>query len=212
MRILKGWPTVKVVAVDFSKPMNDVFRRSFRREFPSVDIDSRVRFVEEDILGEDGQPAALFNVVSDFTNGQKKSFDAVISALTLHHLERSEKLEAYDRAFKVLKSGGHFINGDLFSYESQLLTDSAKEFDMTWIRNHFKERSEELKAGTVPPGKAPINGADCERLSALWLRHYEEDNILDSAEIQEQMLKFCGFRHTGVPFRYWQAGILWARK
>jgi SAM-dependent methyltransferase len=103
IRILRQWPKIKVVAVDFSKPMNDVFRRSFRDAFPSEDIDSRVRFVEEDITCDRGQPAGLMAVLSDFTQGKKKCFDAVVTALTLHDFERNDKLEAYRRAFKVLK-------------------------------------------------------------------------------------------------------------
>jgi hypothetical protein len=83
---------------------------------------------------------------------------------------------------------------------------------MTWIKDHFEQRSKELTTATTPPGKPPNTEAECKRLGALWLKHYEEDNILDSVEIQEQMLRFCGFRNTGVPFRYWQVGVLWARK
>ncbi len=210
--LLQRFPSSKLIAVDFSSAMNDVFRRSFAASFPSENLESRVRFIESDILGEHGQPEALISVLKEFTSGRKTEFDAVVSALTLHHFERVEKLEVYTRMFKVLKSQGLILNGDLFSYESRHLTDFAKDYDIKWIKDHFEQRALEVETAGETVDKNLKPASEWRRLSSLWRKHYEEDHSLDSTELQEQMLRFVGFRNTGVPFRNWEGGILWGNK
>jgi len=210
--LLGKFPLSKLVAVDFSPPMNILFRKSFAAAFPSEDIDSRVRFVEADILGEHGRPESLRSVLAEFTNGLNSSFDAVVTALTLHHFERAEKMEVYTRMFRVLKSQGLLLNGDLFSYESRHLTDFAKNFDVTWIKEKFEARAVAVESAGESKDLDSKTASDWRRLGSLWQKHYEEDNLLDSTEIQELMLRFTGFRHTGVPFRFWEGGILWGQK
>jgi SAM-dependent methyltransferase len=210
--LLQKFPLSKLVAVDFSPAMNDVFRRSFALAFPSDKIESRVRFVEDDILGGYGQTESLRGVVEELTSGQTRLFDATVSALTLHHFERQEKFEVYSRMFNVLKSGGLLLNGDLFSYESGALKSAAQSFDQKWIRENFERRAKEVESIGEEMCADTKSPSEWRRLGSLWWKHYDEDHRLDSTELQEQMLRFINFRQTGVPFRYWEGGILWGCK
>lgn len=54
-------------------------------------------------------------LVSDYKeNLPDTSFDAVISALSIHHLEDSEKKDLFSNIYKALPKGGLFVNYDMF--------------------------------------------------------------------------------------------------
>ncbi len=212
LRLMCQFPGLKVVAVDRSGAMNAAFRNAYGVAFPSSDIDSHVRFVQGDVLGEAGESRHLVEVLADFSRGTAKEFDAVVSALTIHHFESEQKLEVYRRACEVLQSGGLFLNGDLFTYDSAELASAAHEFDIKWLGEHFQEAAEAARVTSAAPLEGPGSANYYLRLGAEWRRHYEEDNRLQSAEAQQEMLRRVGYRHTAVPFRFWQVGVLWAQK
>ncbi len=52
-------------------------------------------------------------VVADYTEAELGGpYDAVVSALSIHHLETAAKRALFHRVFKVLRPGGVFINAD----------------------------------------------------------------------------------------------------
>src|SRR5260370_32167566 len=55
-----------------------------------------------------------------------KSYDAVVSALALHHLPDSGKRHLFADIFKYLTSGGVFINADQVGGETPRLSISAR--------------------------------------------------------------------------------------
>jgi tRNA (cmo5U34)-methyltransferase len=77
-------------------------------------------------------------VTADFAAAPAKSYDAVVSALALHHLPDSGKRHLFADIFKYLTPGGVFINADQVAGETAAIDRRSRE---TWVR-----RSRELKA------------------------------------------------------------------
>ena len=52
-------------------------------------------------------------IIADYTKHEfKKSFDMIISSLSIHHLIEEEKRELYTKIFSLLNDGGIFVNAD----------------------------------------------------------------------------------------------------
>jgi len=223
IRVMKEFPNLAVVAIDLCKPMHREFHKNLKAVFgPSFSINSSQRWVliEGDILGREGSQDSLRDFLP--VNEQGTGYKAVITTFTIHHLKAAEKRQAYRQFYDVLEQGGVMINGDLFTYQSPDLRAFANDFDVRWIMRQFENPEPQFKEA------ASIRKAKRRELSKLWLRHYKRDNILDAIEGgkeggnsssaepnlrgQAGMLRDIGFRQVGNPFRFWQVGILWARK
>jgi tRNA (cmo5U34)-methyltransferase len=79
-------------------------------------------------------------VSADFTTAApSKSYDAVVSALAIHHLPDSGKRRLFVDIFKYLTPGGVFINADQVAGETAAIDQRARQL---WIK-----RARELKIG-----------------------------------------------------------------
>lgn len=185
--LLKRFPESYLVAIDFCKPMKKVFVENLEKEIDQ--IENRFIYLTEDFLDYRFPPEVN---EKEYTN--QGNFDVVITAYTFHHFQHEEKKAAYEKAFKLLNPGGLFINIDLFSYKSQSLSSFALEYDLNYIRRNLIE-----------------SGTNSE-IGEKWLIHYQNDNILEPAGDQCNMLKDAGFNECGVPFRFMQNGIIFAKK
>jgi len=77
-------------------------------------------------------------VTADFAAAApSKSYDAVVSALALHHLPDSGKRHLFADIFKYLTSGGVFVNADQIGGESAAIDQRSRQM---WTR-----RARELK-------------------------------------------------------------------
>ena len=206
--LLRKFPHLKVVALDLcNKFMAPIFKANYIESFQGKnDIDKHVQFVTGDFLADAGNPKSLLDKLNKFSNGDEKRFSAIISAFTIHHFSQSDKQVAYDRIYSLLKPGGIFFNADLFNYEADTLKKYADRFDIEWIKNQFRNPAKEF----VKSLKVDIK--ERNRLSKLWLEHYMNDNILHSATLQKKFLLDAGFSEVGIPFRYFQVGLLYALK
>lgn len=220
IRVMKEFPNIRIVAVDLCSPMHDRFRENYKAAFSSnIALDERCTLVEGDILNDSGSPENLLSHLPP--EERDEGYIAVITAFTLHHLSTDEKPEAFRRIYDMLEPGGVMINGDLLDYCSPELKKYARDFDNHWIESQFEHPDPRFtEAQSIPEEKR-------RELSTLWLTHYEKDNLLDPVEGTEwidpslveepslgqaKMLRDIGFRQVGCPFRYWQVGILWAKK
>jgi tRNA (cmo5U34)-methyltransferase len=89
-RLLARWPRARLVLVDLSEEMLDRARRRFAGRERSVEVRAG------DYLGDPlGGP-----------------FDAVVSALSIHHLPDPAKRALFRRAFSALRPGGWFVDAD----------------------------------------------------------------------------------------------------
>lgn len=68
--------------------------------------------------------------VADYTKElPSKKFDAVISALSIHHLSDDKKKQLFDSIYKVLTPGGVFVNYDQFCGQSEFINGC---YTKTW--------------------------------------------------------------------------------
>ena len=72
----------------------------------------------------------------DLNNGLPKAllseeYDAVVSCISIHHIDYEKRVKLYTDINRVLKSKGYFINGDMFKGNSVKLNEW--EFD-NWIQ------------------------------------------------------------------------------
>ncbi len=87
--IYQKYQNAKYTLIDLSSEMLKVAKERFS------DLNN-FEFIEEDYI----------NYV------YKKDYDAVVSALSIHHLSDEDKQTVYNKAYSILKSGGIFINSD----------------------------------------------------------------------------------------------------
>ena len=96
--LLEAYPGADITLLDISEKMMEVAEARFRGR-------SGIRFVAADYRHADlGGP-----------------FDAICSALSIHHLDREEKRELYGKIFDALKPGGIFVNVDQVEGETARL-------------------------------------------------------------------------------------------
>jgi tRNA (cmo5U34)-methyltransferase len=116
-------------------------------------------------------------------------FDAVVSALAIHHLEDEDKRVLFRRIHEVLRPGGVFVNADQFLGPTPAL---AELYVQTWQR-----MCREL-------------GASEAELSASMERR-RHDRCSD-VESQLQWLRSAGFPAADTLYKYWEEAVLVAVK
>ena len=132
-----------------------------------------------------------FNYVTDdytklLPNG---SFDTVISALSIHHLENEEKQNLFNRIFAALPNGGIFVNYDMFNADSN---------EMTEYYNKFWENS-------------VLNS----ELSKNEIEHWQKGRTIDKeCSVNEEviMLKKAGFNDVQCIFSNLKFAVILAKK
>ena len=88
--VARAFPRARITLADVSSEMLGVARRRFADEPGRFEL--RVMdCAQEPLFGE---------------------YDAVVSALSIHHLDGDEKRELFHRVYGVLHEGGVFINAD----------------------------------------------------------------------------------------------------
>ena len=154
--LLEAYPDATITLVDVAEKMLEVAKeRLAGRE--------RVSFIAADYRhGDLGGP-----------------FDAICSALSIHHLEREEKQELYLKAFRALKPGGIFVNADQVKGESELLHRRYLEY---W--NDF------VLGG--PLGR--------EEVKAMFGRRERLDRM-EKLSVQLEWLKEIGFADVDVVYK-----------
>lgn len=204
--LLEELPEIQIVAVDLCWPMHEILLGKLAAQ----GVLDRCRPIHGDFLSEGCRPAEIRRVAGE-AFGDTCAIKMVVSAFALHHLELEEKKRAYSRAYETLDPGGVFLLADLFSFGWSVIGQAALDFDLQWIRRSFERP---LTAGVDVPAPA----GDRKRLGELWQRHYERDNRLfplgsGAAEVEEvQLLLGAGFDEVEVPYRFWQTGIVCAKK
>lgn len=111
--------------------------------------------------------------------------DAVISALSIHHLEDADKKELFLNIYRNLNTGGVFVNYDQFCAGSEKMN---KWFDSYWERQL---------------AKSDLTERDIE----LW----KERRLLDrecSVEDEMKMMKDCGFSEVKCVYSYQKFSVI----
>ena len=117
-------------------------------------------------------------------------YDAVVSALAIHHLEDDDKRVLFGRVHDVLRPGGVFVNAEQALGPTPEL---AKLYIENWERD-------------VPRARRQRRGA--RRVAWSAARH---DRCAD-AESQLQWLRDAGFPTADCVYKYWEMAVLVAVK
>jgi tRNA (cmo5U34)-methyltransferase len=163
--LLKRYPSARVTLLDFSKEMLAIAHERFRGN-PNIDF-----------------------VVGDYrTFSPTEDFDAVISGLSIHHLNAQEKRELAARVFDFLGPTGEFFNADLVQCADGHLEQEMQRRLRTFMRTSLPE----------PDVQRFIESQRIDRPESL--------------ENQLAFLRLAGFGVVECLYRYWIYGVFYGRK
>ncbi|MBX3421815.1 MAG: class I SAM-dependent methyltransferase [Pirellulaceae bacterium] len=198
--LLESIPDLRIIGVDLCEPMVDLFNK---KAADAGITPERFAVFVADALDDSTYARARVHASDRFG---KAAFGLVFSAFTIHHFAADEKLFVIQRIYDLLTPGGIFILGDLFncSGESSWMTDTILDFEVKWMHENFTRAIEAAK-----DSKHVMN---LEALRDNWIQHYLTDNRLSSVSEHFEMLRHVGFSEVANPLRYYQVGVVWARK
>lgn len=129
-------------------------------------------------------------VVNDYNKALPEgNFDAVISALSIHHLDNAEKQSLFNRVFEVLPKGGVFANYDMFNADTKEMTD---QYNRYWE-----------------------NAVLCSSLPPEDIEHWQRGRSIDKeCSVNEEiaMLKNAGFKNVNCIYSSIKFGVILAIK
>jgi tRNA (cmo5U34)-methyltransferase len=198
--LLSEFPNLSALAVDIAPPMKVAFEENYKK-IAKDNQKVRYNYIIDDIFNCDftGSKDAEFKIL-----GKKRL--AAISSYCIHHFVYEDKIKVYQKMYDFLDKGGIMINVDLFNYESEVFSQYAHHFDIEYIKKEFDDPCPEY----VESKKMSVSQR--QRLKLEWVKHMEEDNILDTIEAQIEGLKNIGFKNVECIFKYFQQGIIVATK
>ncbi len=167
--LLETFPHATVRGIDLSSKMIAASRRKLR---PWKD---RVELHQGDI--------------DEFDPAEK--FDAIVSALAIHHLTHAKKRRLFRRISAALTPGGYFGDGD----------DHLPE-DPT-----FDARFAQI-AATIP-APAGARGRSVRSPHRVWHEHERFDHPWGVGD-ELGALRQAGFPHVGVPWEFFAQAVVWA--
>ena len=162
----KSFPDSEYVLTDIADEMLNIARKRF-----------------------EGLPDVSFEI-SDYTEGLPSGdFDAVISALSVHHLEDGDKAALFKRIYDKLPDGGVFANYDQFCSGGE---NTDRLYDSFWEKQI-------LDSG--------LSDTDI----SLWRERRRLDREC-SAKWEVNALRECGFKTVDVVYSYHKFSVILAEK
>jgi len=135
-------------------------------------------------------PRAVAALVQDFGDGLPAGpFDAIVSALAIHHLDDAEKASLYARAHDVLRPGGVLVNAE------QVL-GATPALDALLRRWHEREAR-------------ALDASDAEWAAAVERMRHDR---CATADAQLEMLRAAGFEDVAVHFADGRFAVLAGRR
>ena len=130
------------------------------------------------------------HIIMDYTKTlPEDDFDAVISALSIHHLDDAQKEKLFIKIYDMLPEDGIFVNYDQFCGDTPVMNDL---FDTYW-------ESQLYSSGLT------------ERDIELWKERRKLDKEC-SVETEIQMLDRCGFSEVKCIYSYHKFSVIMAFK
>ncbi|MDR6549819.1 class I SAM-dependent methyltransferase [Paenibacillus qinlingensis] len=162
------YPQAKLTMIDLSTGMLDIAKE----RFAEVEAAEFTYLVGDYSTFEDAEP-----------------FDAIISSLSIHHLEDEAKQGLFSRIFQLLKPGGVFVNADQVLGQTSNLD---RLYRSDWV--------------------AKIEATDLsqEALQAA----YERTKLDKMAPLDTQLgwLRDCGFEDVDCVYKSYNFVVMYARK
>lgn len=129
-------------------------------------------------------------VVKDYSvNFPKVKSDLIASALSIHHLDESEKKSLYKNIFRSLNKNGYFLNIDQYSSKNDKVNDHYEEL---WISS-IKE--------------SKLNDNDFKS----WKRRRTIDKETTVDKEISRLIKI-GFKEVECVYKYWKFGVIVGKK
>lgn len=163
--LYKLYPQARFTLIDISEEMLEVARKRFR--------------------GLDN----FAYKVADYSHIDLKGGDFICSALSIHHLEDSEKFQLYKAVYEVLSQGGVFVNLDQFCAESPLVNEAWNAWWMNYIDH----------SGITPEAKAK------------WIDRNKLDREISIPHTIEFLTK-VGFNQVDCIYQFMKFGTIIAIK
>jgi tRNA (cmo5U34)-methyltransferase len=177
LKVLQRYPSVEIVAVDYSPRMLDFARAKIE----SAGYAARWTAIEMDF----GEWANNPNL-----SGLGDKFNACISSLAIHHLEDEMKLKLFQRIRESLNGGGCFWNADPLLAESAAMKDIYQAAREDWALN----QGETLAQIRANVGKSVSYG-------------YSNPDRLATLSAQLEMLVNARFDTVAVPWKYYGMAV-----
>lgn len=128
--------------------------------------------------------------IMDYTKAlPEDDFDAVISALSIHHLDDAQKENLFIKIYDMLPKGGILVNYDQFCADTPVMND--------WFNIYWE--SQLYSSGLT------------ERDIELWKERRKLDKEC-SVEAEIQMLNRCGFSEVKCIYSYHKFSVIIAVK
>jgi tRNA (cmo5U34)-methyltransferase len=156
--VARVYPNARITLMDVSPEMLGVARRRFAHEQERFEM-RVVDYARKPLSGE---------------------YEAVVSALSIHHLDGIEKRELFRKVYGVLRDGGMFVNADQILGPTPEVEARYRE---AWLRQ-VRER-----------------GVSEKDLSAALVRMGEDRP--STLEEQKAWLVEAGFRQVDCPYKYY---------
>lgn len=164
-KVLEKFPNARMTLLDLSEEM----LKQARERFAGMD---KVDFKIGDI--------------SDFSADSE--FDAVVSALAIHHLPDADKASLFKRIFAALKPHGIFVNAEQILGETEFLRKMYMDARMKIVRERMPESEASIAA-----------------------RRFALDKCSTVAD-QLKWLKDAGFAEVGCVYQYLDFAVIFAKK
>ena len=164
--VIKKYPNAKYTLVDIAGEMLAIAKERFET------LDNISFNVEDYRVGISGG-----------------KYEAIISSLSIHHLDSYEKRNLYKNIFNMVEEGGVFINADQVKGEDCESEEIVKEYQLSYIENCSLLREE--KDDTY--GRIKLDK-------------------MDKMSVQINMLKEAGFKSVDIYYKYYNYVVFRARK
>jgi len=128
-------------------------------------------------------------IAGDLGEFEERPYDAVLSALAIHHLTDPEKWRLFRRIRRSLPAGGYFGDAD-----DHLPEDPV--FDQRYAQIASSLSHEGSPTGWTSPQQ-------------VWHEHEKFDRP-STLEAEVKALERAGFSHVGVPWRFFGQAVVWA--
>lgn len=129
-------------------------------------------------------------IAGDLGAFEERTYDVVVSALAIHHLKDADKWRLFRRVYRSLSPGGYFGDGD-----DHLPEDSIFDTRYAQIASMLPARGGRTGTWTSP--------------QVVWHGHEKFDRP-STVTAELGALERAGFRHVGVPWRFFGQAVVWA--
>jgi tRNA (cmo5U34)-methyltransferase len=165
--VAQAFPRARMMLVDASPDMLGGARRRFADELERFEM----------------------RVVNYAREPLPEEYEVVMSALSIHHLDGTEKRELFRKVYGMLCNGGVFVNADQILGSTPEIEARYRE---TWLRQ-VRER-----------------GVGEEDLAAALTR--TEEDKMSTLEEQEAWLEEAGFLQVDCPYKNYSFAVYGGRK